>query len=221
MDSQSLSEEDIVASLILHRTGWSVWRSTVMLFPSTLGLSLISFTTWPTKWATWNTNFLNIPLTTHHHSMDGVKYTLHQTPILDTTLWMVLNYTRKRVSSEPCLGGRVRDSLPATYTFRMFLWSPEDIIVGQRLHVGSLTLLKSMNQSTGVSQFHQIVWCKHEREAGSKVLHNCPETAAETSCLRLMPCIDYPFYPFIQIICFAILEHKWAIGLNKEVCCCL
>ena len=134
MDSQSLSEEDIVASLILHRTGWSVWRSTVMLFPSTLGLSLISFTTWPTKWATWNTNFLNIPLTTHHHSMDGVNYTLHQTPILHTTLWMVLNYTRKRVSSAPCLGGRVRDSLPATYTFRMFLWSPEEIkLVGQRL----------------------------------------------------------------------------------------
>ena len=51
---------------------------------------------------------------THYTSFYGcVKYTLH--------------CTRKRVSSAPCLGGRVRDSLPATYTLRIFLWSPEDV----------------------------------------------------------------------------------------------
>ena len=110
MDSQSLRGEDIAASLILHWTGWSVWRSTVMLFPSTLGLSLIRFTTCPAKWsATSNTQY-----PTHYTPFYGcVKYTLH--------------CTRKRVSSAPCLGGHVRDSLPATYTLRIFLWSPEDI----------------------------------------------------------------------------------------------
>ena len=49
MYSQSLRGEDIAASLIPHWTGWSVRRSTVMLFPSTLGLSLIRFTTCPAR----------------------------------------------------------------------------------------------------------------------------------------------------------------------------
>ena len=44
MDSQSLRGDLVVASLRLHCTGWSVSTSTVMVFPSTLGLSLISLT---------------------------------------------------------------------------------------------------------------------------------------------------------------------------------
>ena len=47
--SQSLRGKDILASLIPHLTGWSVRRSTVMLFPFTLGLSLIRFTTCPAR----------------------------------------------------------------------------------------------------------------------------------------------------------------------------
>ena len=47
--SQSLRGEAVVESLIPHWTGWSVLSSTVMLFPSTLGLSLIRFTTCPAR----------------------------------------------------------------------------------------------------------------------------------------------------------------------------
>ena len=64
MDSQSLRGDMVAASLILHCTGWSVSTSTVMVFPSTLGLLLISLTTDPARWSARDCY--------RHHSLDSV-----------------------------------------------------------------------------------------------------------------------------------------------------
>ena len=108
MDSQSLRGDLVVASLRLHCTGWSVSTSTVMVFPSTLGLSLISLTADSARWSARDFYC--------HHSLDSVDS--FQT-----------SYTTKWCSSVP--GWRTAGSrsicLPATKTFRMFLSSPDDI----------------------------------------------------------------------------------------------
>ena len=114
MDSQSLRRDAIAASLIPHCTGWSVSISTVMLFPSTLGLSLISLTTNPAKWRA--TSSVPAMYQSYHHFLDHWNSTS--------------NYTTKWHSTALGLGGRVGGvrsgnviSLPATKTFRIFLSS--------------------------------------------------------------------------------------------------
>ena len=110
MDSQSLRGDVVVASLILHCTGWSVSTSTVMVFPSTLGLSLISLTADSARWVC-----KRLLLSLSLDSVDSFQ----------------TSYTTKWCSSVPCLGGWTEGarsiSLPAMKTFRMFLSSPEDI----------------------------------------------------------------------------------------------
>ena len=111
MDSQSRRGDAIAASLIPHCTGWSVSISTVMLFPSTLGLSLISLTTNPARWSAASS--MPARYQSCHHFLDSWNSTS--------------NYTTNWHSTAPGLGGRVGGvrsgnviSLSATKTLQYF-----------------------------------------------------------------------------------------------------
>ena len=125
IDSQSLRGDAIVASLIVipHCTGWFVSTSTLILFPSTLGLSLISLTTYPARWSKCNIKCACKTSVPHHF--------LYSKEFRNSTS----NYTTNWCSTVvPGLEGRVGGVMSgnvifllATKIFRMFLSSPKDV----------------------------------------------------------------------------------------------